>query len=256
MSGTFDPWGSYRIFPGMSLSSTIDFLSGLLEAQNEDKLLDSLNRAAQKCGFERFLVGMQWHGPQGDVRYRALSGYPMSWQQLYLERGYVQIDPTVAHCQTTDATLVWSEHIFRGAQSMGMLEEARRYGLGHGISVPIHEMHGVKSMVSLARDKPFESQAEEEELIRSGKLLANCAHFAYRKLLKGDMSRRVEENLTARETECLRWVAVGKTAAEIGVIMGLSEHTVITHLRSVMFKLDVKSRPQAVAVAFRLGLIN
>lgn len=240
----------------MSLSSTIDFLSGLLEAQDEDKLLDSLNKAATKCGFEKFLVGMQWHGPQGDLRYRALSGYPMSWQQLYLERGYVQIDPTVRHCQAADSTLVWSERIFNGPDGKGMLEEARRYGLGYGISVPIHEMHGVKSMVSLARDKPFESPAEEQELISSGRLLANCAHFAYRKLLQGDMRKQMEQRLTARETECLRWVAVGKTASEIGSILGLSEGTVITHIRSVMFKLDVKSRPQAVAVAFRLGMIN
>jgi DNA-binding CsgD family transcriptional regulator len=256
MSGTFDPWGSYRLFPGMSLNTTIDFLSSLLEAKSEDQLLSSLDQAAQRCGFEKFLVGMQWHGPQGDLRYRVLSGYPMPWQQLYLERGYVGIDPTVAYCQSSDAPLVWSEDLFLETDSMPMLEEARRFGLGFGISLPIHEMHGVKSMVSLARDQAFDDAREEAELVSSGRLLANCAHFAYRKFLHGEMRGEVEQSLSGQERECLRWVALGKTSYEIGRILHISEGTVVFHIKNLMEKLDVKNRPQAVAVAFRLGLIH
>lgn len=240
----------------MSLTKTIDFLSSLLEAQNEDALLDCLNGAAARCGFDKFLVGMQWHGPQGDIRYRVLSGYPMPWQQLYLERGYVVHDPTVAHCQIRDTALVWSDALFTGDKCHEMLEEARSFGLGYGISLPIHEMHGVKSMVSLARDKPFESASEEADLVSSGKLLASCAHFAYRKLLTGEMRAGGSRSLTPQERECLRWVAIGKTSYEIGKILHISELTVGNHIKNLMYKLDVKSRAQAVAVAFRMGLIN
>lgn len=240
----------------MSLTKTIDFLQALLEAENEDALLGCLNDAAVRCGFDKFLVGMQWHGPQGDLRYRVLSGYPMQWQQMYLERSYVEHDPTVAHCQTSDAALVWSETVFAGEKRLEMLEEARSFGLGYGISLPIHEMHGVKSMVSLARDKPFESAAEADEVVSSGKLLANCAHFAYRKLLTGEMRASGTRSLTAQERECLRWVAVGKTSYEIGKILRISELTVGNHIKNLMYKLDVKSRAQAVAVAFRMGIIN
>ena len=62
--------------------------------------------------------------------------------------------------------------------------------------------------------------------------------------------------LTARERECLSWTSVGKTAWEIGSILGISEHTAVAHLNSAVRKLDATSRAHAVAEALRRGLID
>jgi DNA-binding CsgD family transcriptional regulator len=70
------------------------------------------------------------------------------------------------------------------------------------------------------------------------------------------MRGEVEQSLSGQERECLRWVALGKTSYEIGRILHISEGTVVFHIKNLMEKLDVKNRPQAVAVAFRLGLIH
>ncbi|MCW5624505.1 MAG: helix-turn-helix domain-containing protein [Burkholderiales bacterium] len=61
--------------------------------------------------------------------------------------------------------------------------------------------------------------------------------------------------LSDRETECLRWISVGKTAAEVGVILSLSERTVNMHLTNARQKLGANNTTHAVAVAIRLGLI-
>jgi DNA-binding CsgD family transcriptional regulator len=55
------------------------------------------------------------------------------------------------------------------------------------------------------------------------------------------------ESLSARERECLRWVAAGKTDWEISVILGISAATVRFHLDRSRHKLGVRSRAQAVA---------
>ena len=62
--------------------------------------------------------------------------------------------------------------------------------------------------------------------------------------------------LTARETECLKWTAEGKTTWEIATIMGISERTVIFHLQNVMHKLNVSNRSHAVARAVAQQIIS
>ncbi|MGH6966681.1 MAG: helix-turn-helix domain-containing protein [Phenylobacterium sp.] len=63
------------------------------------------------------------------------------------------------------------------------------------------------------------------------------------------------ETLTARQIECLSWVQEGKTAWEIGRIMGISARTVESYLAIAYGKLHVRTRVQAVVRARNLGLI-
>jgi two-component system, NarL family, nitrate/nitrite response regulator NarL len=62
--------------------------------------------------------------------------------------------------------------------------------------------------------------------------------------------------LTARETEVLRLLAEGRTAARIGDELHLSEATVKTHLNNLYEKLGVSDRAAAVATAMRWGLLE
>lgn len=66
----------------------------------------------------------------------------------------------------------------------------------------------------------------------------------------------IRELFTTREIECLRWCSMGKTSAEIAVIVGLSEHTVNHDLIATAKKLECTNRVHAVANALRHGLIN
>lgn len=66
----------------------------------------------------------------------------------------------------------------------------------------------------------------------------------------------MREQLSDRETECLRLTSDGKTSEEIGLILGISKHTADTHFRKTMRKLGVSTRTHAVATALRAGLIS
>jgi LuxR family quorum sensing-dependent transcriptional regulator len=65
-----------------------------------------------------------------------------------------------------------------------------------------------------------------------------------------------EITLSKREQEALQWAAEGKTEWEIGMILGLSEHTAEKFIRSACSKLKAGNRTHAVAQAIRLGLIT
>ena len=62
--------------------------------------------------------------------------------------------------------------------------------------------------------------------------------------------------ITQRQLECLVWVQQGKSAADIGVILGISGRTVESHLARLCEHLGVRTRLQAVLRAQALGLIG
>lgn len=62
--------------------------------------------------------------------------------------------------------------------------------------------------------------------------------------------------LTPREIEVLTWAARGKTAWEIGEILGIAKRTVDEHTQSASRKLGAANRTQAVAIALREGVIK
>jgi DNA-binding NarL/FixJ family response regulator len=60
--------------------------------------------------------------------------------------------------------------------------------------------------------------------------------------------------LTTREIEILRFVAGGQQSDEVADALGISRHTVRTHLQNIMAKFGVRSRTEMVSVACRAGL--
>lgn len=62
-------------------------------------------------------------------------------------------------------------------------------------------------------------------------------------------------HLTNQENRCLKWAAAGKTSAEIGLILSISQRTVDFHINNVCTKLGVNNRQTAVAMALQHGLI-
>jgi LuxR family quorum sensing-dependent transcriptional regulator len=79
--------------------------------------------------------------------------------------------------------------------------------------------------------------------------------YAFNRLTKLRCVTKQHGLLTEREREVLRWTAAGKTAWDTSGILNIATDTVNKHIASVMRKLGVYSRTQAVAEAIRRGEI-
>jgi DNA-binding NarL/FixJ family response regulator len=62
--------------------------------------------------------------------------------------------------------------------------------------------------------------------------------------------------LSPREVEILQKIAYGATTKEVADQLGISFHTVKTHLERIFEKLGANDRAQAVAIAIRQGLVE
>lgn len=70
------------------------------------------------------------------------------------------------------------------------------------------------------------------------------------------VNRPQESPLSRREVEILQKVAYGATTKEVASQLGISPHTVKTHLERIFEKLGANDRAQAVAIAIRQGLVQ
>lgn len=70
-----------------------------------------------------------------------------------------------------------------------------------------------------------------------------------------DLLERGRGPLSGRQLECLAWAQEGKSAGDIGQIIGISGRTVEGHLAKACEALGVRTRVQAVLRARDLGLL-
>ncbi len=91
--------------------------------------------------------------------------------------------------------------------------------------------------------KPY---APDELLARVRRLVSRSPRISW----------AVASKLTKRELEVLRLLAEGLNQDEIGARLFISTKTVATHIEHTLAKLDVRSRTQAVALAYRGDLLE
>ena len=114
----------------------------------------------------------------------------------------------------------------------------RRIGIDNAIALPVYVGNGL--LVSFVLNRKRRDFSDRERLLLD--LLRPHLARLYQKAKR--LSR-----LTTREAEILRWLAAGKSDAQIGAILGTSPRTVQKHLQHLYEKLGVENR---TAAAMRL----
>ncbi len=225
----------------------------LKQCNSIDELITIFRAEIAREGFTASACGAFIPTETGPENYFFFVDWPEAWRKLYAERNFVAHDYTVAEARQRISPFTWLEA--KATRTLSPAERelwntANSWGWGDGFSVPIHGPGGYFGLVAMAGGV----RALGDDLRRHLHMLALAAHDRCR-TLKG-MASAVQPPyaLTARELECMRWVAAGNTDVEIGAILGLSATTVKSHVDGARKKLDARTRAHAVARMVLCGL--
>ena len=228
----------------------------LTSATSMDELHAVCRDYSEALGFQHFVYALRVPTHFADARLIMVDGYPPGWVKHYFEQHHFDADPVMAYCAQHVVPMCWSDlSLEPGSQAERMMHEAAGFGLRDGVTMPLHSPQGELGILSFAVDAaPDQARLTCQNALVQIQMVVGYLHEAVRRvsgLHNGDGL-----GLTAREIECLRWAADGKTSAEIVQLLGLSESTANFHLNNAMRKLDVVNRQHAVAKATLQGLIQ
>ncbi|MDX1017412.1 LuxR family transcriptional regulator [Sinorhizobium medicae] len=188
-------------------------------------------------------------------RNKALVSYPDEWQEHYARRGYDRINPIIKKSRKQAGAFRWDE-VYSDAATTEVerrfFDEAAAFGLKSGISIPLHGPNSSFAIMSFARPSCSEIQTKTIAYLHFAAL-----HFHVRVACVDHHNSGVTHpTLSRRETECIYWVARGKSSWDIGRILDISQNTVNFHLKNIMRKMDATSRTVAAIKAASLGIID
>ena len=105
-------------------------------------------------------------------------------------------------------------------------------------------------------DQVRSGQYPINDLVLNNAAVASAVLNAFRQLTADSQGEQVYSPMSPREIEVLELVAAGHTNKEIAVRLEISNQTVKNHISSILRKLAVNDRTQAVVYALQRGWIR
>lgn len=130
-----------------------------------------------------------------------------------------------------------------------------RTGVVAAIVAPVHLPGGRLGAVVWAADAAVDVAsvfARDGEAMFAAATRFLAAHAEW----SAPRGRPTPGQLSAREAQCVRWAAAGKTNAEIATILSLSVSTVRFHLRNAAQKLGAATRARMIQLATGHGFVG
>ncbi|WP_137935083.1 helix-turn-helix transcriptional regulator [Mesorhizobium comanense] len=231
------------------------FLDFCAAESDVGKVMERFVEAIGVFGFTAS-AGGAWAGAGGTRSHRFyFNNWPKDWFESYMENGFMEIDPMILEARRRMTPFLWTEMVDARTFTLEgavVTAAAKAYGWAEVMGIPIHGPSSYQGLVSLASLKPVTMTAAERALVRA---MAVAVHDKAYESVGFGLSNRSPVLLTLREADCMRWVAAGKTDAEIGIILGIAPATVHYHVENVKKKAGTRSRSEAVALLTLAGSV-
>lgn len=228
----------------------------IIAAQSEVEYRSALVRFTENLGFTTVGAFTAIDHPMAPTEFHGIENVPISYKAHHSDASQGRIDPVMQHCKWRSTPIVWDERTYRDCNQGDMWEMLASHGMRSGISLALHMPEGRHFMIGVERDCSVpKDMREQTRMVADLQLFAVYAQDIATRILLPSTKLADMPKLTPRELEALRWTMDGKTAWEVGMILGISERTAVLHLSNAMHKLSAVNKHQAVLKALRAGLL-
>ncbi|RZU00873.1 helix-turn-helix transcriptional regulator [Rivibacter subsaxonicus] len=231
--------------------------TSVLEAKTRDEFRGEVVRFAQNLGFETVTATAVVDQPGTSAEFFSVHNAPSAFIEFTDDREGAKIDPVMQHVKRHSVPIIWDQGTYTSKSLGPMWEQQAQFGYNTGICLALHLPDARHFVIGVDRAEGLPRQPfEVSRMVADLQLFAVYAQDTALRLLIPDVIEAERPRLTPRELETLRWTMEGKTAWEVGAILGISERTAVLHINNAMHKLDATNKHQAVLKALRLGLIR
>lgn len=232
------------------------FLSAIAMVGDISMLAALLGEMTARLGFSHFALTHHANvldTPNAIIR---LHDYPEAWVDYFDRQRLSLSDPVHRASHRTSAGFPWhrvAELIEMTPGDLRHIDMAREHGLIDGFTVPANIVGEAMGSCSFAVGPGRELPADTLPWAQ----LAGLAAFegARRIWITGNRPPGPRPKLTDRQRDCLIWAARGKTAWESARILGISEETVIRHLKQARDRYGVEKQTSLLIRALFDGVI-
>jgi DNA-binding CsgD family transcriptional regulator len=231
--------------------------TSVLRAKSRDELLTEIVGFTRQLGFETVSATTVIDHFRGESEFIALDNTPAAFRDSYEDVDNWQLDPVAQHCKRHSVPIIWNQDTYASIGQGARWEVQAKFGYCAGIALALHLPEGRHFFIGVDRDQALPAGAAElTRMVADLQLFAVHAQDAAMRVLVPASPQPDIPPLTPRELESLRWTMEGKTAWEVGNILGISERTAVLHVNNATHKLGCVNKHQAVLKALRLGLIR
>jgi DNA-binding CsgD family transcriptional regulator len=231
--------------------------SSVLQARNREEFRDEVVRFTQWLGFETVAALTFVEFGLRKLTVVSVDNTAAEYADSYMEPNASRRDPVLQHCRSKTVPLIWDQATYVDRGAADLWEHQAQFGYRTGIAMALHLPEGRHFILGVDRDQSLPHDARElQRMVADLQLFAVHAQDTAMRLLIPPQLQVDQPKLTPRELEALRWTMDGKTAWEVGVLLGITERTAVLHLNNAMHKLGCVNKHQAVLKALRLGLIT
>jgi DNA-binding CsgD family transcriptional regulator len=231
--------------------------TSVLRCRNREELRGEVVSFSRQLGFNTVSATVVLDHLLGESEFITVDNAPAAYQQAFQDRVNWRRDPVMQHCKRLSMPIIWDQDTYLREGQGDVWEEQARFGYRHGIALALHMPEGRHFIVGVERDQPVPPDPVElTRMVADLQLFAVHAQDAALRILAPTTIDPAAPSLTPRELEALRWTMEGKTAWELGNILGITERTAVLHVTNATHKLGCVNKHQAVLRALRLGLIR
>jgi DNA-binding CsgD family transcriptional regulator len=231
--------------------------SEVLKSRNRDEFQHELVSFARRLGFNTVAATVVIDHLLGEAEFITIDNTPRAYKESFLDPQNGQRDPVMQHCKRKSVPIIWDQSTYVSQGLGAKWEEQARFGMSNGICLALHMPEGRHFILGVERDRPAPVDALElTRLVADLQLFAVYAQEAALRVLSPQALSPDAPHLTPRELESLRWTMEGKTAWEVGDVLGITERTAAMHLNNATHKLGCINKHHAVLKALKLGFLR
>lgn len=251
-----------------------EIIQGFEQAGSLEKLQTLMQSAIENFGFTAYnffdagrahLEVPLYFGTTGDA-----------WENEYRSNAFANHDPMLSAARRSNVGFRWTEIPLplangkRKPVALHLMEAAKDHGFQDGFIQPYHFVdaqgrnYSALSALFWKDDKArldflFSTEKRYElqvVLLYWTQRVVSLMSETYRSRAIFAEVPHEFQSLTDREREVLEWAARGRTVAETAELLNIKAETAKTHIVNAIEKLGSTNKTNAVAKAFKLGLID